>query len=436
MSDFSVPGDIVSSSEEKNVETPVALQAPTKAVGVVFLLLFCLATLVIWMGIFPILQILIPIQITTLDAANKIGIYSLISVLGALTSLVTFPLVGALSDRTTGRLGRRRPWIIGGIIGAALVLVFLANATSIAALAIGWVLFTVFASFAQAGLFTLIPDKVPARQRATVSAFIGLSVPIGIALGSTLIGRVTRTTQLSYYTILGLMLFFVLLFALVLREEPLPRHVVPPFKLGAFLRGFWVNPTTYPNFGWAWLTRFLFTLSYACATGYLFFFLQDAVRYEQLFHGRPVAQGVSTFQQILTLLLLIACISSGFLSDRLQQRKGFVMLAGLIMGLALLLLAFFPSWPLVMLAAGVFGLGYGIYVAVDLALVIQVLPSAQSRGKDMGVINIAATIPQAVAPVLLGIIISKSHSYLLLFVLAAVFALLASILIPRIQGVN
>ena len=285
-------------------------------------------------------------------------------------------------------------------------------------------------------MFTLIPDKVPARQRATVSAFIGLSVPIGIALGSTLIGRVTKTTQLSYYTIMGLMLFFVLLFVLVLREEPLPKDALPPFRLGAFVKGFWVNPVTYPNFGWAWLTRFLFTLSYASGTGYLFFFLQDAVHYEQLFHGHAVAQGVSTFQQILTLLLLVACISSGFLSDRLQRRKGFVMLAGLIMGLALLLLAFFPSWSLVLLAAGVFGLGYGIYVAVDLALVIQVLPSARSRGKDMGVINIAATLPQAVAPVLLGIIISKTHSYILLFVLAAVFALLASMLIPRIKGVS
>ena len=138
MSDFSVPSDIVSSSGEKNVETPVALQAPTKAVGVVFLLLFCLATLVIWMGIFPILQILIPIQITTLDAAHKISIYSLISVLGALTSLVTFPLVGALSDRTTGRLGRRRPWILVGVLGAAVVLYWMGTFHRLCKLRTGW----------------------------------------------------------------------------------------------------------------------------------------------------------------------------------------------------------------------------------------------------------------------------------------------------------
>ena len=436
MSDFTVPRDALAPSSEKSLETPVALQVPTKSVGVIFLLLFCLATLVIWMGIFPVLQILIPIQITALDAAHKISDYSIISVLGALTSLITFPLVGALSDRTTLRLGRRRPWILTGILGAAIMLAFLASASSIVMLAIGWVLFTVFASFTQAGLFTLIPDKVPARQRATVSAFIGLSVPIGIALGSTLIGRVTRTPQLSYYTIMGLMLFFVLLFALVLHDEPLPKEVVPPFKLGAFMAGFWVNPAQHPNFGWAWLTRFLFALSYACGTGYLFFFLQDAVHYDRLFQGRSVAQGVSTFQQILTLLLLIACISSGFFSDRLQRRKIFVIVAGLVMALALLLLAFFPSWSLVVVAAGVLGLGYGIYVAVDLALVIHVLPSAQNRGKDMGVINIAATIPQALAPVLIGVIVSKSHSYLLLFLLAAAFSLLASLLIPRIKGVN
>jgi MFS family permease len=269
-----------------------------------------------------------------------------------------------------------------------------------------------------------------------VSAFVGLSVPIGITLGAIIVGRDAKTPQLAYVTLAGLLFVFVFLFAFVMRDERLPKGEMPPLKLRTFLANFWLNPARYPDFGWAWLTRFLFVMSYACATSYLLYFLQDAVHYEQIFHGQSAARGVSTFQLILTALLLVSSIGSGILSDRTQRRKLFVTTAGIIMALALLLLAFFPSWLFVELAAAVFGLGYGIYVAVDLALVIQVLPSARNRGKDMGVINIAGTLPQVIAPALIGVVIGTTHSYLLLFSLAAIFSLLAASLIPRIKSVK
>ncbi len=430
MSNFELADDFNSSSTTRNADIPLALRTPTKFLSVGVLVLYCLTIVVIWMSIFPLLQIMIPTQITMLDARHKIADYSLISAMGALTALITFPLVGALSDRTTLRLGRRRPWIIGGTIGAALVLVFLGGVPNILWLGTGWVLFTIFANITQAGLFTIIADQVPARQRALVSAFVGLSIPVGIALGSVLVGRILKTPQLSYYVIAGLLLIFGLLFSLIMHDEPLPKGALPPFNFVSFIAGFWINPVKHPDFGWAWLTRFLLILGYACGTSYLFFFLQDAVHYPQ------PAQGVSTFQLISTGLLLVASIGSGILSDRSQRRKIFVMGAGCTMGIALLILAFFPSWPMVQFAAAVLGLGYGIYVAVDLALVIQVLPSAQNRGKDMGVINIAATIPQVLAPALIGIMISTFHSYLLLFTLAAILLFLASALIPRIKEVR
>lgn len=431
MSDFTLPSKVVSPSTKDDNVTPVAFQAPTKALNMGVLVLYCLAILSIWMAVFPILQILIPTQIVALDATHKIADFSLISALGALAALLTFPLAGAFSDRTTSRFGRRRPWIIGGVIGMALMLIILASMPTVFALGIGWICFTIFANITQAGMFTVLPDQVPPQQRALVSAFVGLSIPIGIALGSILIGRVFKTPQTAYYVFAGILLVLVLLFASVMRDEPLPKDTVPPFRLGAFLANFWTNPARHPDFGWAWLTRFLLVLSYACGTSYLFFFLQDAVQF-----GHRAAQGVSTFQLIVTGLLLVSSITSGILSDRMQRRKTFVIVAGCVMALGLLVLAFFPNWLFVQVAAAIFGLGYGIYVAVDMAMVIQVLPSARNRGKDMGMVNIAGTLPQVLAPAIIGVIISATHSYLLLFVFAAAFALLASAFIPRIKGVR
>lgn len=49
--------------------------------------------------------------------------------------------------------------------------------------------------------------------------------------------------------------------------------------------------------------------------------------------------------------------------------------------------------------------------AVDVAIITLVLPSAEGRAKDMGIANIANTLPQALAPVIAGAILGLSHSY-------------------------
>jgi MFS family permease len=147
--------------------------------------------------------------------------------------------------------------------------------------------------------------------------------------------------------------------------------------------------------------------------GYLLYFLQDAVHYQN------AAQGVTTFQLILTGTLLVASLLGGILSDKFQRRKSFVIAASFIIALALLILAFFQTWPAVELAAAVLGIGFGAYLGVDIALITQVLPSANARGKDLGVINIANAFPQVVGSAIAAVVINAFHSYTILFVLAA-----------------
>src|SRR6266446_4032117 len=97
-------------------DLPEALQVPTRAVNPGFQLLLSLANTVVWLSILPISQILLPTQVAALDAANKFSNLSIASAVGVLAALITNPIAGALSDRTTLRLGRRRPWLIGGTI--------------------------------------------------------------------------------------------------------------------------------------------------------------------------------------------------------------------------------------------------------------------------------------------------------------------------------
>jgi MFS family permease len=249
-----------------------------------------------------------------------------------LAAVITNPIAGALSDRTTSRLGRRRPWFIAGTLLSAVTLALMANATSFVALVVWWAIFHVAANAVLAALSAVVPDQVPVRQRATVAAFVSLSLPLGAVIGALLVTRVARSTSMSYYLFIGLLLLVMALFILALRDKPLPREATPRFQLRTFLAGFWVNPATHPDFGWAWLTRFLVYLSYFTALGYLLYFLQDAVHYQK------AAQGVTTFQIILTGTLLLSSVTSGLLSDRLQRRKVFVSGASLVMALSFLIL--------------------------------------------------------------------------------------------------
>lgn len=415
---------------ERDLNEIEALQVPTRAVGARFQLLLSLANLVIWLSILPIGQILLPTQIAAFSAANKFTNLSIATVVGVLAAVITNPIAGALSDRTTSRLGRRRPWFLVGSILSAVTLALLANATSFLALVAWWAIFHIAANAILAGLSAVVPDQVPVRQRATVSAFVSLSLPLGAVVGALLVTRVAGSPQMAYYIFIGLLLVVMALFMLVLRDRPLPREAAPRFHLGAFLAGFWVNPVKYPDFGWAWLTRFLVYLSYFTSLGYLLYFLQDAVHYQK------AAQGVTTFQIILTGTLLIASVVSGMLSDRLQRRKVFVMGASLVIALSFLILAFFQVWPAVELAGGVLGIGFGAYLGVDIALITQLLPSANTRGKDLGVINIANALPQVVGVTVAAFVVNIFHSYTVLFVIAAILAVLGAVLIQRIKSVR
>ena len=106
-----------------------------------------------------------------------------------------------------------------------------------------------------------------------------------------------------------------------------------------------------------------------------------------------------------------------------------IAMAGLIM-------AFFPVWPGALVGAGILGIGFGAYLAVDFALLTQVLPQAADRGKDMGVINVANSLPQVFAPLIAFISLQYLGGYVTLFTTAAVIGLLGAVFVVKIKGVD
>ncbi len=411
--------------------TPEALQAPTRRVSTGFMFALTAAAISLYILYAGIGALLLPYQIGLLAPGSKVAILSVFTSVTVLIALVANPLAGAFSDRTTSRFGRRRPWIIVGGLLTALGLLFMWRASNIPLLFTGYCLVELFSNCVLATLVATIPDQVPENQRGTVSGIYGLATGLGGILGAIIGGQIFKSTPTTAYVVmLVIVLVTTIPFAILLRDKVLPRGHMPAFHLGAFLKNFWINPRRYPDFGWAWLTRFIPFVGYFLGITYIFYYLQDVVKY-------PAAlQGASTFSIIAAVVSLISTILGGFLSDRLKQRKLFVIVGMCIMAVAMLLLAFFQVWLAVVAAAAVLGFGLGAYLAVDVAIVTLVLPSAKDRAKDMGIVNIANTLPHSLAPVIAGFILGMTHSYSLLYIAATVFVLLGIFTVMPIKAVR
>jgi MFS family permease len=130
-------------------------------------------------------------------------------------------------------------------------------------------------------------------------------------------------------------------------------------------------------------------------------------------------------------------VLGGVLSDRLRRRRLFAGGAAVLIAGAIATFALAPSWPIVLAAYVVYGCGSGCYYAVDIALVAQVLPSTRDVGKDLGVINLANTLPQALAPLLaLGALGGAPTDYRTLFLIAAGLAAAGALAVAPIKGVR
>ncbi|WP_248961370.1 MFS transporter [Sphaerisporangium perillae] len=416
-------------------DLPVALAEPVRRVGPRWIGFISLANLGLWMAYFGPLQVLLPQQIAAADPAGKEAALAWVTGVGAAVAMILNPVAGALSDRTVGRFGRRHPWTLLGAIAGGLGLVFLGFQGSVVGVMIGWCLAQAGLNTMQAALTAGVPDHVPVGQRGEVSGWIGIPQTLGVVLAVVLVTMVVTTTASGYLLIGALVPLCVLPFVLTTPDAPLPVAHRPAFDARSFLRGFWISPRAHPDFAWAWLTRFLMQLGNAIVLLYLLYFLTDEVGYERLFPGSKVEDGLLVLILIYTAVVVLTAVVGGVVSDRLGRRKTLVTVSGVISAVPAVMMACWPHWTVVMAAAVIMGVGFGIYLSVDNALVTQVLPAAAGRAKDLGVINIANSGPQVLAPVIAGPIVAGLGGYPVLYLTAAALTLLGAALVWKIRSV-
>lgn len=414
-----------------------AFAEPTTRVRAGWIAAFACGWLGLWMAQLVPIQVLLPLQIaahnTSDDWIASLVSFGVVTAIAGAFTVITYPLVGALSDRTVSRYGRRRPWILAGILLIAVGLAALGLQDDLVGIVVFWTVATIGFCVASAALTAVLADAVPQNQRGLVSGWISAPNALGILLGMVLVTAVFTTTPTGYLSLGVAAVVCALPFLAILRDVPLTREeaaLLPRLTLRSIGGALWVNPRRFPDFGWTITSRVLINFGNTIATTMLLYFFTFDLRLSD-----PTGFLLST-TLLYMAVTVAASILLGKLSDVLGRRRVFVLAAGAAQALAAILLAIAPGVPSAIVGAVVLGLGQGCFFAVDQALATQVLPDAESRGKDVGIMNIAFAVPQSFGPLLGAGAVVLFGGFSGLFLASGVAGLLGAVAVMRVRSVR
>lgn len=391
----------------------------------------------------PLTTLLIQTEINSVVPREiKNGALGLAVGIGGVLAMTVPPLVGYWSDRLNTRFGRRRPIMVAGSLLTLPGLLILMVASNYVEVLIGYVIIQFFFNAAGAAYAGIIPDVVPAEETGKASGFLATMTQLGIGAGlgvTALMG-----TNRAAYLVFGLVALLSLIPTVwAARGEGMQPITLGPRKpFGATVREF-LRPLHEGDFAWVIFTRLMVSSGITVVLYFLVNFFGAVV----LPRG-TTDSAIQLFTNEWLLVVVLVATPFGFigglLSDRLHRRKVFVYIAGAAQALvALTFIALYPTAvPLVFGLGVAYGVGYGLYFAVDWALACDTLPDKSHSAKDMGLFHIALTLPQALLTLAGGVLIDALNrgggnaGYRIVFSSAIVFLFLGTLFVSRIKTVR
>ncbi|GAC1505854.1 MAG: MFS transporter [Candidatus Dormibacteraceae bacterium] len=325
--------------------------------------------------------------------------------IGSLMAIVWQPVIGAVSDRTNTRWGRRRPFIAIGTVGDIIFLIGLALSGSYGLVLIFYFLLQTASNTAQGPYQGLMPDVVPPSQHGTASGYYGVSNAIGLLAGTVgagfILAHYGRTAAIL--SICVLLLATVLPTILLIPDRAQPKH--QPFKgIREAIKTTFGRPLRFPSFMWLMASRLLILMGLVGIQTFVFFYFND------VFFGGDRHATIKATYTLLGLVIItsfIVALPSAWASDRFGRRP-FILAGGLI-GASGLLMLMFSNYRLLppaivqplahalkvpelaaqaTLVGILIGIGYGLFYSVDWAFIQDVIPGDEA-GLFMGFSNIA-----------------------------------------------
>src|SRR6266568_281037 len=397
-----------------------------------------------------LLAIVIPSMVAKfLDPAQKDFNLAFVVSWGTIVAVIVNPLVGAISDYATFRMGRRRPFMIFGTILNVIVLVAFAYApvfTSspgvlLSLFALLFILLQFSNNFANSPWSAIIADKVPEKQRGLTAGFNGLFTLLGTIAGSVVAGLIVnkndalplyRNEMVQIFLLIAIVqTVFVAYTVFTVKETPLPPTGGRKFELILILKKFFFKPSRYPDLSWVLLARLLVMMG----IWGIFYFLQ--YYFDDVLHVVG-EQFIALFLPILLAAALPTSILAGWASDH-WGRKRLVYISGAMMTIVCLVFIVWQTQLGALIAAVFFGIGYGAYTSVDWALTADALPPTDEAGKFLGIWSAMGILPQVVGITIGGVILQLLHTlpnhigYVTLFIVTIFYFGFGTLVIRQVR---
>lgn len=385
-------------------------------------------------GLYVVATVLLPQLFKDIGVANPDAAVGTLNSVTAIVGLVSNLVFGNLSDHTRSRFGRRTPWIVAGTVMAAITLALtglMPTATLIIAM---YCLCMVGLNALLAPALAILSDRVPAALCGTVSAFYGGGMVAGQPIGTMIGSRMINHAQVGFAIGAIIMLASGLVALLIWPREASSKGMDLGRLSGHDLLVSFHFPkfSTARDFYRAFGCRVCMLLAYQMISVYQLYIIEDYVH-----QSKTQAAGTIATMSVITMVVsLTASLTAGPISDRLRTRKAPVIIAALLFALGTAMPWMMPNTTGMFLYAGIAGLGYGVYSSIDQALNVDVLPNKEEAGKDLGILNLATTLGQAVGPTITSIVKTATGSFTPAFAISIIMAVAAAAFVMRIRSVH
>ncbi len=328
------------------------------------------------------------------------------------------PIVGALSDRTRTRIGRRRPYFILGVALTAASLLYLAGFPPLVPMLAVLTVNAFFLNVAVDPYMALLADLVPLDQRGRVGAVLAVFNMLGqIAATLAALFLWDRSPELVFVIVAAALVVSFAITTIFIREPDAPPRPREPFHLD--VRGYARDLAARRDL-----------LLYVLAASFYWMGTGGVLPYLTRFgvNVLGLSEGAA-FQLLLPALAgtIVAAVPAGYLADRRGKKP--VLATGLLLyALVALVASQVATLPQALAAMGVVGLTNGVWTALYVPLLVDLVP-AERAAEMTGLGSAVWSFAQPVGAVVAGLLIASADSYRVSFVGAAAFIFLSFLLL-------
>ncbi|MFB7739433.1 MFS transporter [Streptomyces sp. NPDC056112] len=401
--------------------------------GPLFVVLYTLAIFGVWMAINLPATVTVALRVSVLDPENQTTSYSIIAGVGALVAVIANPVFGRLSDRTRSRWGRRRPWIVVGLLGTTAGAALIALTSSLTLLVAGWMIMQCFVNAAVAGMLAIVADRFPERQHGLLGSISGATVTASVMVGTYFIDLFPTQILPQIGLPVALALVTCALLLPVMKEDDTRAEQPQPFGLKDLLGSFAINPRKSPDFAWFLVALFLMSISTVGLSTYHVYYMQNQL-------GIPAGRlpHILVIWSLLNgLASLVGAPLGGWLTDRLNRRKPVFAASAVIGAVSVVIIVISHSINVFLIGSTVEGLSYGILMGMYFAFATATMNDKSTIARDLGVTNIAVTLPFSLVPFLAPFVLrigGHGDNYPLLFILGGAVGLLSLPFLLKIRA--